>query len=119
MSEPLKLTPSLRVMLERIERHSGELLELSVTASGGRECTKLQRLFRSGYVVRVDHPTVKARKWPAEALAITEAGKNALAGREDRLNRTDIPASATDRDRTDPTRYSGANGTSFLMRAWL
>jgi hypothetical protein len=33
----------------------------------------LQRLFRAAYVVRVDHPTV-AGKWPAEALAITEAG---------------------------------------------
>jgi hypothetical protein len=79
-----KLTPSLRAVLERIERHSGELLELAVTASGGREYTKLQRLCRAGYVVRVDHPTVKAGKWPAKALAITEAGKNALAGREDR-----------------------------------
>jgi hypothetical protein len=37
-------------MLERIERHSGELRELAVTA--------------------------------AKALAVTEAGKNALAGRE-------------------------------------
>jgi hypothetical protein len=80
MSDRLKLTPSLRAMLERIQRHSGELLELSVTASGGRESTKLQRLFRAGYVVRVDHPTVKAGKWPAEALAMTEAGRNALAG---------------------------------------
>jgi hypothetical protein len=75
MSDPLKLTPSLRVMLNRIERHSGTLLELAVTASGGREYGKLQRLIRTGYVVRVDHPTVKAGKWPAEALAITEAGK--------------------------------------------
>lgn len=34
--EALKLTPSLRSMLERIERHSGTLLMLTVTASGGR-----------------------------------------------------------------------------------
>jgi len=63
-------------MLERIERQSG-----AVTANGGREYTKLQSLFLAGYVVRVDHPTVKHGAWPAEALAITEAGKNALADR--------------------------------------
>ena len=34
----------------------------------------MQRLFRAAYIVRVDHPTVKAGKGPAEALAITEAG---------------------------------------------
>jgi len=66
-------------MLERIDRHSGELLELSVTASGGREHGRLQRLLRAGYVVRVDHPTVMAGKWPADALAITEADKDTLA----------------------------------------
>jgi hypothetical protein len=32
----LKLTPSLLSMLERIERHSGTLLMLAVTASGGQ-----------------------------------------------------------------------------------
>jgi hypothetical protein len=90
MSHSKKLTASLRAMLERIERHSGELLELSVTASGGREYVKLQRLIRAGYVVRVDHPTVKAGKWPAEALAITEAGKPGLP-------------SDTDPGRADPT----------------
>ena len=77
----LKLTPALRSMLERINRHSGELLELAVTASGGREYTKLQRLMRAGYVVRVDHPTVRTGKWPAEALAITDAGREALNGK--------------------------------------
>lgn len=71
-------------MLERIERHSGELLELYVTASGGREYTKLQNLIRPGYVVRVDHPTVKAGNWPAEALAITAAGREALLGKKRR-----------------------------------
>jgi hypothetical protein len=52
MSDSKKLTASLRAMLERIERHSGELLELSITASGRREYTKLQRIVRAGYVVR-------------------------------------------------------------------
>jgi hypothetical protein len=65
MSDSKKLTASLRAMLERIERHSGELLELSVTASGGQEYTKLQKLIRAKYVVPVDHPTVKAGTWPA------------------------------------------------------
>jgi hypothetical protein len=36
MPDDLKLTPSLRAMLERVERHNGSLLELSVVASGGR-----------------------------------------------------------------------------------
>ncbi len=74
----------LRAMLERINRHSGELLELAVTASGGREYSKLQRLIRAGYVTRVDHPSAKNGKWPAEALAITDAGRKALAGGETR-----------------------------------
>jgi hypothetical protein len=43
----VKLTPSLLAMLERIERHSGTLLMLSVTASGGREYNKLNTLRRA------------------------------------------------------------------------
>ena len=39
----LKLTPTLVAMLERIERHSGELLMLAVTASGGQD-GKLNKL---------------------------------------------------------------------------
>jgi hypothetical protein len=73
------LTPSLVAMLERIERHSGALLMLAVTASGGRECGKLNRLRGAGYVVKCDHPSVTEGTWPAEALAITEAGRTALA----------------------------------------
>src|SRR5215469_11632676 len=75
----LKLTPSLLAMLERIERHSGSLLVLAVTASGGREYNKLNKLRGGGYVVKCDHPSVTAGDWPAEALAITEAGRAALA----------------------------------------
>ena len=45
-------------MLERIERHSGTLLLLTVTASGGREYTKLNKLRGAGYVVKCDHPSV-------------------------------------------------------------
>jgi hypothetical protein len=79
MPDPLKLTPSLRDMLERIAAHSGSLLMLAVTASGGREGSKLNKLRAAGYVVKCDHPTVKeGRDWPAEALAITEAGVKAL-----------------------------------------
>ena len=75
----LKLTPSLLAMLERIERNSGSLLMLAVTASGGRECGKLNKLRGAGYVVKCDHPSVTEGGWPAEALAITEAGRAALA----------------------------------------
>jgi hypothetical protein len=74
----LKLTPSLFSMLERIEQHSGTLLMLAVTASGGQD-GKLNKLRGAGYVVKCDHPSVTEGAWPAEALAITEAGKAALA----------------------------------------
>jgi hypothetical protein len=74
----LKLTPSVLSMLERIERHSGTLLMLAVTASGGQD-GKLNKLRGAGYVVKCDHPTVTAGAWPAEALAITDAGRTALA----------------------------------------
>ena len=74
----LKLTPSLVAMLERIERHSGALLMLAVTASGGQD-GKLNKLRGAGYVIKCDYPNVTEGAWPAEALAITEAGKAALA----------------------------------------
>jgi DNA-binding PadR family transcriptional regulator len=74
----LKLTPSLLSMLERIERNSGSLLMLAVTASGG-QYGKLNKLRSAGYVVKCDHPSVTEGAWPAEALAITEAGRAALA----------------------------------------
>ena len=73
----LKLTPSLLAMLERIEQHSGTLLMLAVTASGGQD-GKLNKLRGAGYVVKCDHPSVTEGAWPAEALAITEAGRAAL-----------------------------------------
>jgi len=75
----LKLTPTLVAMLERIEQHSGALLMLAVTASGGGEDGKLNKLRGAGYVVKCDHPSVTEGAWPAEALAITEAGRTALA----------------------------------------
>src|ERR1700730_15440416 len=65
-------------MLERIERHSGTLLTLAVTASGSQD-GKLNKLRGAGYVVKCDHPSVTEGAWPAEALAITEAGRTALA----------------------------------------
>src|SRR5438874_12013509 len=73
----LKLSPSLVSMLERIERHSGTLLMLAVTASGGQD-GKLNNLRGAGYVVKCDRPSVTEGAWPAEALAITEAGRAAL-----------------------------------------
>ena len=74
----LKLTPTLDAMLERIEQHSGTLLMLAVTASGGQD-GKLNKLRGAGYVVKCDHPSVTEGAWPAEALAITEAGRAALS----------------------------------------
>jgi hypothetical protein len=61
----LKLTPSLLSMLERIEKHSGTLLMLAVTASGGQD-GKLNKLRGAGYVVKCEHPTVARQAWPAE-----------------------------------------------------
>src|SRR5438105_13752827 len=75
----LKLTPTLVAMLERIEQHSEALLMLAVTASGGGEYGKLNKLRGAGYVVKCDHPSVTEGAWPAEALAITDAGRTALA----------------------------------------
>jgi hypothetical protein len=51
---------------------------LAVTASGGQD-GKLNKLRGAGYVVKCDHPTVTEEAWPAEALAITDAGRTALA----------------------------------------
>ena len=42
--------------LERIEQHSGALLMLAVTASGGGEHGKLNKLRGARYVVKCDHP---------------------------------------------------------------
>ena len=54
------------------------MLMLAVTASGGQD-GKLNKLRGAGYVVKCDHPSVTEGAWPAEALAITEAGRAALA----------------------------------------
>jgi hypothetical protein len=51
---------------------------LSVTASGGQD-GKLNKLRGARYVVKCDHPSVTEGAWPAEALAITDAGRTALA----------------------------------------
>src|SRR6202035_2992035 len=73
----VNLTPSLLAMLKRIEQHS-PLLMLAVTASGGQD-GKLNRLRSAGYVVKCDHPSVTEGAWPAQPLAITEAGRAAPA----------------------------------------
>ena len=51
---------------------------LAVTASGGQD-GKLNKLRGAGYVVKCDHPSVTEGAWPAEALAITDADRTALA----------------------------------------
>ncbi len=59
-------------------RNARTLLMLAVTASGGED-GKLNKLRGAGYVVKCDHPSVTEGGWPAKALAITEAGRTALA----------------------------------------
>jgi hypothetical protein len=103
----LKLTPSLLAMLERIERNSGSLLMLAVTASGGREYGKLNKLRGAGYVVKCDHPSVTEGAWPAEALAITEAGKAALAKhRAELAKKEESPSFRTEVQRRHESRLS-------------
>jgi hypothetical protein len=77
----LKLTPALREMLERIERGSGRIMMISVVGSGRSEDRKLGRLRAAGYVVKCDSADVRDPRFgtPAEALAITDAGRAALA----------------------------------------
>jgi len=67
-------------MLRRIAERQ-PLLETSITASGGRSPGHLNALLRAGYVRRVEHPTVVDRRFggPADAIAITAAGRAALA----------------------------------------
>ena len=48
-------------------------------ACGGREYVKLNKLRGAEYVVKCDHPSVTEGAWPAEALAIAEGGRAALA----------------------------------------
>jgi hypothetical protein len=103
----LKLTPSLLSMLERIEKHSGTLLMLAVTASGGQD-GKLNKLRVAGYVVKCDHPTVIRQGWPAEALAITEAGRTALAKhRAEGRNRREEGAGSFRRQKGDLSSRRG------------
>jgi hypothetical protein len=87
MSEPkqLTLTRALRNMLERIERQSGQVQLLQITSLG--QDTQLNKLRAAGYVVKCEHPTVIDRRYsgPAEALAITDAGKIALRKRQGRV----------------------------------
>jgi hypothetical protein len=104
----LMLTRSLVVMLERIEQHSGALLMLAVTASGGGEYGKLNKLRCAGYVVKCDHPSVTDGAWPAEALAITEAGRAALANHRGQLTEKKGPHRPGDKRvifRRDGDRY--------------
>jgi hypothetical protein len=75
---PLKLTPSLRELLARVERQSGTLLLLQVLASGGRANSRVATLRKAGLIAITDHPTVKHHSYPADALTITDAGRAAL-----------------------------------------
>jgi hypothetical protein len=117
----LKLTPSLLAMLERIEQHS-PLLMLAVTASGGQD-GKLNRLRGAGYVVKCDHPSVTEGAWPAEALAITEAGRAALTKHRAELAEKKAQRRSGDKKvifRRDGERYVvflGDDRIGFVRRA--
>src|SRR6266436_1433743 len=119
----LKLTPTLVAMLERIEQHSGALLMLAVTASGGGEYGKLNKLRGAGYVVKCDHPSVTEGAWPAEALAITEAGRTALAKHRTEVAETKGRRRSGDKRvifRRDDERYIvflGDDRIGFVRRA--
>ena len=69
-------------MLDRIRlcNEHGPMDALLITASGGREITKLRNLIRAGWVKVVPHPELTGPdKKPVEALVITDAGRAALA----------------------------------------
>ena len=118
----LKLTPSLVSMLERIERHSGTLLMLAVTASGGQD-GKPNKLRGAGYVVKCDHPSVTEGAWPAEALAITEFGRAALANYRAEIaqkkgrHRSDDKRVVFRRDRGRYIVFLGDDRIGFVRRA--
>jgi hypothetical protein len=109
-------------MLECIERHSGTLLMLAVTASGGQD-GKLNKLRGAGYVVKCDHPSVTEGTWPAEALAITEAGRTALAKHRTEVAEKKAWSSSGDKKvifRRDGERYVvflGDDRIGFVRRA--
>jgi hypothetical protein len=80
----VKITPSMRGLLERIGRQDGTLLELQVTSSGGRSSTVLSKLRVAGLAEMCDHPSVIDRLdgYPARAIRLTEAGRALLAERK-------------------------------------
>lgn len=83
MAEP-KLTPALRVMLERIAsvtKSNGSLMLLTITASGGREGSKLQRLRNAGWVEYCDHPLPRGA---VDGVRATPSGFAALSSKEGR-----------------------------------
>lgn len=73
------LTPSLRKMLEWIA-DSGEcgIMLLQITASGGREGAKLQKLRNLGWVEYCD---IQLSRSLVDGVRATEAGRAALRGR--------------------------------------
>jgi hypothetical protein len=76
--ETFKRKRNAKLMLERIGK-VGPLLELSLVASGGSSYNTLRDLRNWGLAVRCEHPSVKdSGGWPADAIAITDAGKKML-----------------------------------------
>jgi hypothetical protein len=79
IDEP-KLTPALRAMLERIGRAEPTgLMVLVITAAGGSEKTKLQRLRNAGWVKWCDYDLPRG---PVDGVKITDAGLRKLGERK-------------------------------------
>lgn len=75
----VKLTPSLREMLERIDRASrdgGSLMQMVITSAGGREPGKLRALLGAELVEMCDK---RLSRDVVPGVRITEAGRAALA----------------------------------------
>jgi hypothetical protein len=74
----IKLTPRLRAMLERIQRatdSNGSLMLFTITAAGGREGSKLQKLRNLGWVEYCDHQLPRTL---VDGVRITDAGRAAM-----------------------------------------
>jgi hypothetical protein len=80
MPEDLRLTPSLRAMLERIERHSGSLLKLSIVAGCGQIPGQLAKLIGARYV-----KTMRSSDRPARQISGRGAGDSPNADGRPRI----------------------------------
>jgi hypothetical protein len=69
-----------RAMLERIRAQDGRLQVVQIKSAGARHHKVLEHLIARDLAEIVDHPTVvdRRRGIPAQAVAITDAGRRIL-----------------------------------------